>query len=103
MVATPHVAGNTEEVAGHQGASVASALEQMLRGQRPETLLNPQTLTAFGWTGERRKPTEAELEGLPADYISGNKTPRQFTEKVGSSSASSPTNATCKCCSSAHE
>lgn len=64
LVATPHIAGNTEEVAIHQGASVATALEQLLGGERPDTLLNPGTLAAFGWTGPRRTPSAAEIEAL---------------------------------------
>jgi autoinducer 2 (AI-2) kinase len=64
LVATPHIAGNTEEVAAHQGRSVADALEHLLAGRRPETVLNPGTLAAFSWTGERRRPSEAEIEEL---------------------------------------
>jgi len=64
VVATPHIAGNTEEVAAHQGASVSSSLEQLLSGARPDAILNPETLAAFAWTGERRRPSAAEIEAL---------------------------------------
>jgi autoinducer 2 (AI-2) kinase len=64
VVATPHIAGNTNEVAGHQGSMVAGALEKLMRGERPEELLNPATFPSFSWTGERRKPSEAEREAL---------------------------------------
>ncbi|MBM3957936.1 MAG: class II aldolase/adducin family protein, partial [Gemmatimonadetes bacterium] len=64
VVGTPHIAGNTAEVAAHQGDSVATALEQLLRGELPDTLLNPTTLPAFRWTGERRTPSATEREAL---------------------------------------
>ncbi|MBI5526031.1 MAG: class II aldolase/adducin family protein, partial [Deltaproteobacteria bacterium] len=64
VVATPHIAGNTHEVAAHQGESVADALERLVREERPENILNPPTLAEFRWTGERKKPSAAEIEAL---------------------------------------
>ena len=65
VIATPHVAGNTHDVAAHQGAVVVAEIERMLAGERPQHLLNPETMAGFSWTGERRVATEA-LERLAA-------------------------------------
>ncbi len=64
VITTPHSAGNTVEVANHQGASVSAALLQLLRGEIPRNIVNPQTLDAFSWRGARRQPDEAELARL---------------------------------------
>ncbi len=65
LIATPHVAGNTHDVAAHQGAVVVAEIGRLLAGERPHHLLNPETMAGFSWTGERRVATEA-LERLAA-------------------------------------
>ncbi len=64
VITTPHSAGNTIEVAHHQGESVAGALLQLLRGEAPHNVLNPQTLAAFDWQRARLQPDDEELARL---------------------------------------
>jgi phosphoglycerate dehydrogenase-like enzyme/sugar (pentulose or hexulose) kinase/ribulose-5-phosphate 4-epimerase/fuculose-1-phosphate aldolase/putative sterol carrier protein len=64
VITTPHSAGNTVEVADHQGESVSAALLQLLRGETPRNVLNPQTLATFDWQGVKPQPDEAELARL---------------------------------------
>ncbi len=64
VICTPHSAGNTVEVADHQGESVSAALLQLLGGQTPRCVLNPQTLATFDWHGPKPQPDEAELARL---------------------------------------
>lgn len=64
VITTPHSAGNTVEVADHQGESVSAALLQLLRGEKPRNVLNPQVLATFDWQGEKPQPDEVELARL---------------------------------------
>jgi len=64
VIATPHVGGNTEEVAGHQGASVSESLREMLSGRRPRHVLDARVLEGFSWTGARIAPSAEELASL---------------------------------------
>jgi putative sterol carrier protein len=64
VISTPHSAGNTVEVANHQGESVSDALLQLLRGESPKCVLNPETLVSFDWNSPKPQPSEAELARL---------------------------------------
>ena len=64
VIATPHVGGNTFEVSSHQGAIVAADLAQLLHGERPRNVANPETLDHFSWTAPRPVPSPELLERL---------------------------------------
>jgi autoinducer 2 (AI-2) kinase len=63
VIATPHMAGNTLEVAAHQGEIIVGELKALLAGRKPKYLLNAAALDSFTWSGAR--PTdEKRLEEL---------------------------------------
>lgn len=53
VIATPHIGGDTVEVAAHQGQLIADDLGRLLRGERPQHLRNPEVLAQFSWTAPR--------------------------------------------------
>ncbi len=61
VIGTPHVGGNTVDIAAHQGAIIGADIERLLRGQRPLYALNPEVLDDFDW--DRPRP-EADHEAL---------------------------------------
>ncbi len=64
VVATPHVGGNTSDVAAHQGRIVAEELERLLHGITPRHALNPATLAAFRWAEPRPAVSDAVKQQL---------------------------------------
>jgi len=64
LIATPHVAGNTFEVAVHQGRIAADELDSLLGGRTPRFCLNAEVLADFDLDGERRQPSAQDLEKL---------------------------------------
>lgn len=65
VIATPHIGGNTQEIAVHQSRIVVSDLERLFRGERPLHIVNPETLTGFGWPPELEGTQSVETEGCP--------------------------------------
>jgi autoinducer 2 (AI-2) kinase len=63
VIATPHVGGNTAQVASHQGEMAIQAITDLLAGRSPAHILNESILPAFTWTG-RRPTNEALLQTL---------------------------------------
>ena len=61
VVATPHMGGNTLEVAAHQGEIILNELKALLAGKNPKYLLNTVKPGTFSWTGQR-KTDEAALK-----------------------------------------
>lgn len=71
VISTPHIGGNTLEVAEHQGVDVCSSLDKLLRGERQLPCLNPDTLNGFSWISPRRQPTSDALAALLAKPAPG--------------------------------
>jgi autoinducer 2 (AI-2) kinase len=66
VVATPHVGGNTEEVAAHQGALIADDLARLLAGAAPHHALNPEVCEGFTLDRARPALSPERLEALAA-------------------------------------
>ena len=67
VIATPHLGGNTTEIAAHQGAVAVGQIKTLLTGEKPEYILNPEVLDAFSWSGPRPEPDAKKLEELAAN------------------------------------
>ncbi|MBM3146676.1 MAG: SCP2 sterol-binding domain-containing protein, partial [Actinobacteria bacterium] len=66
VIATPHLGGNTVDVAGHQGRVIAADLRLLYHGRRPRHILNTETLDGFSWVGERPALDSAAFARLGA-------------------------------------
>jgi autoinducer 2 (AI-2) kinase len=64
VIATPHLGGNTTEIAAHQGAIAIGQIKKLLAGERPDYILNPEVLDTFSWLGPRPELDEKKLEEL---------------------------------------
>lgn len=62
VIATPHVGGNTLEVASHQGEIITDELKLLLAGKNPKYILNAATLSTFKWAGPRATNESALIE-----------------------------------------
>jgi autoinducer 2 (AI-2) kinase len=88
VIATPHVGGNTADVAAHQGEIVVAELTRLLAGERPRFAVNPSVLDGFDWQAPRAIPSEAllaQLKAGPAPAVSDlQKKERSPREERGS-------------------
>jgi len=66
VIVTPHVAGNTVEVAMHQGRIIADDLARLLDGVTPEQVLNPVVMDCFSWSERPAAPSETRIDELRA-------------------------------------
>lgn len=66
VISTPHIGGNTAEVAEHQGADVCQALARLLAGDTRIACLNPEVLGSFSWSKPRLRPSGKALDALLA-------------------------------------
>lgn len=64
VIATPHLGGNTVEIASHQGVIAADQLNKILTGKNCDHILNPDVLHIFAVSGQRRQPSAQELKDL---------------------------------------
>ncbi|MEE2664951.1 MAG: NAD(P)-dependent oxidoreductase [Myxococcota bacterium] len=64
LIATPHVGGNTEEIAAHQGQIIADDLARLLRGGEPRFALNPEVARALDLSVPRAEPDADAREQL---------------------------------------
>jgi autoinducer 2 (AI-2) kinase len=72
VIATPHVGGNTYEVAVHQGRMVVEDLLRLLHGEHPKHVTNPETMSLFKWKGPREQASPedlAEMSRRPAPAV----------------------------------
>ena len=64
VIATPHIGGNTYQVAAHQGWIIKDQIERLLHAEHPDYILNPETLENFHWSEERKSLSEEEILAL---------------------------------------
>ena len=67
VITTPHIGGNTQELAIHQGRIITSGFEALLAGTASAALANPEVLGGFDWQQPRRDPDPAEWEALVSE------------------------------------
>jgi autoinducer 2 (AI-2) kinase len=64
VIATPHLGGNTQEIASHQSVTVMEQLNKLLTRRTCDYILNSEVLSTFSISGPRRKPDDPELKRL---------------------------------------
>jgi autoinducer 2 (AI-2) kinase len=89
VIATPHIGGNTFEVAIHQGQIVSDDLARLLRGERPRHLADPDAWPRVNFGAPRSAPSaalRAELLAHPAPTV----TDLQRGKKPATAAAKNP-------------
>ncbi len=71
VIATPHIGGNTQEIAVHQSRIVVSDLECLFRGERPLHVVNPETLKRFAWPNVVAGTDTEEAQRYPQSRVQG--------------------------------
>jgi phosphoglycerate dehydrogenase-like enzyme/ribulose-5-phosphate 4-epimerase/fuculose-1-phosphate aldolase/putative sterol carrier protein len=71
VIATPHIGGNTVDIARHQGRIIVADLQRIARGEPPQHVLNPAVLDVFDWTRPRPAIDEHALGRLAATSRAG--------------------------------
>ena len=66
VIATPHLGGNTIEVAAHQGEIITNEVKLLMAGKQPKYILNPATISSFNWIGTRQSNETALKERAQA-------------------------------------
>jgi autoinducer 2 (AI-2) kinase len=90
VIATPHVGGNTFEVASHQGGILAADLGELLRGGRPQNVANRETFEHFSWAAPRPVPSPEVLERLRQNSRPSVTDLPVAVEKISSAPITSP-------------
>ena len=94
VIATPHVGGNTADVAAHQGQIVVAELGALLAGERPRFAVDPSVLDGFDWQRPRPTPAPevlARLKQGPAPAVSDlQKKPKRRDAKAPAATADPP-------------
>ncbi|HEY8122291.1 MAG TPA: NAD(P)-dependent oxidoreductase [Myxococcota bacterium] len=93
VIATPHIGGNTLEVAIHQGRIVSDDLARLVRGERPLHLADPRVWPRVQLAAPRAEPSaalRAELLAHPPPALTDLQRDKKPASARASASAAKP-------------